>query len=341
VSFESQPTLADRPSVGPSVGPADTSADTSAHTSADSDDGLMALAIAAANGARRWTSPNPWVGAAVRTASGQTYVGATEPPPGRHAEIVAMDAARAGEGPDALLGATLATTLEPCSHHGRTPPCADAIVYAGVARVVVGIVDPDTNVAGRGLTRMRNAGIAIHGGVGAAEITQQLLPYLVHRRTGRPYAARTDAHVLRAESDAIIVGAGTVRADDPTLTVRHVEGRDPRRIVLGSAPAGAKIHPCLEYRGELPDLLDSLGADGVLQVLVEGGATVAHAFHTARLVDRYVLYLAPALLGGDNGIALFRGPGAATIDNLFRGTITSVRQLGDDLRVEMTGRSPL
>jgi diaminohydroxyphosphoribosylaminopyrimidine deaminase / 5-amino-6-(5-phosphoribosylamino)uracil reductase len=327
----------------------------------------MALAIAAANGARRWTSPNPWVGAAVRTASGQTYVGATEPPPGRHAEIVAMDAARAGEGPDALLGATLATTLEPCSHHGRTPPCADAIVYAGVARVVVGIVDPDTNVAGRGLTRMRNAGIAIHGGVGAAEITQQLLPYLVHRRTGRPYvvlklaatldgftaapdgtsqwitgeAARTDAHVLRAESDAIIVGAGTVRADDPTLTVRHVEGRDPRRIVLGSAPAGAKIHPCLEYRGELPDLLDSLGADGVLQVLVEGGATVAHAFHTARLVDRYVLYLAPALLGGDNGIALFRGPGAATIDNLFRGTITSVRQLGDDLRVEMTGRSPL
>ena len=132
-----------------------------------------------------------------------------------------------------------------------------------------------------------------------------------------------------------MVGAGTVRADDPQLTVRSVEGRDPLRVVLGKAPAEAKVHPALELSGDPETVLDKLGADGILQVLVEGGASVAHDFHAAGLVDRYVLYLAPALFGGDDARGLFAGPGAATIDDVWRGRIVSVERLGDDLRIEL------
>jgi len=253
-------------------------------------------------------------------------------------------------------------TLEPCAHHGRTPPCVDAIIEAGVARVVVGIEDPDPNVRGRGIARLREAGIDVEVGVLADEVRAQLAPYLKHRSTGRPWLvlklaasldgrtaapdgssqwitgeeARADAHRLRAESDAVIVGAGTVRADDPSLTVRHVEGRDPLRVVLGKAPADAKVHPALELEGDLTAVLDELGRRGVVQALVEGGATVAGAFHRAGLVDRYVVYLAPTLFGGDDGRPMFAGAGAATIDDVWRGQITDVERLGDDLRLELT-----
>jgi diaminohydroxyphosphoribosylaminopyrimidine deaminase/5-amino-6-(5-phosphoribosylamino)uracil reductase len=145
--------------------------------------------------------------------------------------------------------------------------------------------------------------------------------------------ARQDAHLLRAESDAVVVGAGTVRADDPSLTVRDVEGPDPRRIVLGRAPKGAKVLPCEEMEGDLPDILDRLGAEGVVQVLVEGGASVAGAFHRAGLVDRYVLYLAPALFGGGDAPGLFAGAGAATMEDVWRGRIVETRQLGSDLKI--------
>jgi len=323
------------------------------------DDALLRRALANAATVRTRTSPNPWVGAVVVTTGGRAFDGATEPPGGRHAEIVALDAARAA-GAD-VRGATVAVTLEPCSHAGRTGPCADALVDAGVARVVTALEDPDPQVAGRGHARLRGAGVEVSTGVQHDAAAHQLAPYLHHRRTGRPFVvlklastldgrtaapdgssrwitgeeARADAHRLRAESDAVLVGAGTVRADDPELTVRHVEGPDPLRVVLGRAPEGANVHPCLELGGDLGDVLDTLGAKGVLQVLVEGGPTVAGAFHRAGLVDRYVVYLAPVLLGGDDARPLLAGPAAATIADAWRGRITAVERLGADLKLTL------
>jgi diaminohydroxyphosphoribosylaminopyrimidine deaminase/5-amino-6-(5-phosphoribosylamino)uracil reductase len=323
----------------------------------------MRAAIELAASVRATTSPNPWVGCVVVTTDGRAFVGATQPPGGRHAEAVAL-AAAAEAGAD-TTGATAFCTLEPCAHHGRTPPCADALVDAGVARVVVAIEDPDPNVGGQGVARLRGAGVQVDLGMCADEVAAQLAPYLHHRRTGRPYvvlklaasldgriaapdgtsrwitgtAARADVHALRAESDAVLVGAGTVRADDPELTVRHVDGRDPLRVVLGQAPPEAKVRPCLELGGDLTDVLDELGGRDVVQVLVEGGATVASAFHRMGLVDRYVLYLAPALFGGDDAQGLFTGAGAATMSAVWRGRIAAVRQIGDDLRVDLLPRA--
>ena len=320
------------------------------------DEAAMRRALELAAAVRATTSPNPWVGAVVTTPDGPTFEGATEPPGGPHAEVVALN--RAG---DRARGATLYCTLEPCSHHGRTPPCVDAILDAGVARVVAAIPDPDPHVRGEGLARLEAAGLDVEVGICAEEAQALLAPYLKHRTTGRPWVvlklaatldgrtaapdgtsqwitgeqARADAHRLRAESDAVLVGAGTVRTDDPSLTVRLAEGRDPRRVVLGKAPAGAKVQPALEVEGDLEAVLDGLGNDGVVQLLVEGGATVAHAFHAARLVDRYVLYLAPALMGGDDGRAVFAGPGAPSIDDVWRGRIVAVDRLGADLKVEL------
>lgn len=323
----------------------------------------MGAAMAAADRVRPWTSPNPWVGAAVLDPDGVLLAtGATEPPGGRHAEIVALD-----EVGEAARGSTVVSTLEPCSHHGRTGPCVERIIAEGVARVVVGVVDPDDQVAGRGLATLEAAGIDVEVGVCADEVEAQLAAYLHHRRTGRPYvvcklattldgataavdgssqwitgeAARRDAHRLRAESDAILVGAGTVRADDPALTVRHVEGPDPRRVVLGRAPADARVHPCLEWDGPLDELLDHLGDERVLQLMVEGGATVAASFHEHGIVDRYVLYLAPALVGGTGARPGLDGIAAPTIDQLWRGEIDSVARVGDDLRVEVVPSGPL
>lgn len=317
----------------------------------------MRRAIELAASVRATTSPNPWVGAVVATADGRTFEGATQPPGGPHAEIVALEAAGAS-----ARGSTVYTTLEPCSHFGRTPPCTDALIAAGVARVVVGIEDPDPNVRGAGVAQLRDAGIDVTVGVLADLVRTQLAPYLKHRDTGRPWVilklaatldgrtaapdgtsqwitgepARADAHRLRAESDAVLVGAGTVRADDPSLTVRLADGPDPQRVVLGHAPPDAKVQPAIELEGDLATVLDDLGQRGVVQLLVEGGASVAHDFHAAGLVDRYVLYLAPAFAGGDDARPLFAGAAAPTIDAFRRGRIVDVARLGDDLRVEVT-----
>ena len=322
------------------------------------DERWMARAVQLAAGVRTTTSPNPWVGAVLLATDGTVVEGATEPPGGDHAEAQALRRARAG-GLD-VHGATLVCTLEPCSHHGRTPPCADALIDSGVSRVVVAVLDPDPQVSGRGVERLRSSGIEVTVGVLADEVERQLAPYLHHRRTGRPWVtlklaatldgrtaapdgssrwitgdeARVDVHRERAHHDAVLVGAGTVRADDPALTVRHVEGPDPIRVVLGRAPEGARVHPCLELSGELGGILDQLGGSGVLSVLVEGGPAVAHAFHAGDLVDRYLLYVAPALLGGDDGRPLLAGPGAPTMAAAWRGRFTSVERLGPDLRLE-------
>ncbi len=330
------------------------------------DDDVRAMEAARAMGrtARFRTSPNPWVGSVVVVDGRIVGTGATEPPGGAHAERSALDQAGTS-----VAGATLYTTLEPCDHEGRTGPCTEAVVAAGIRRVVVGVEDPDPNVAGGGLARLRDAGLEVVVGVLGDDVADDLAPYLHHRSTGRPRVvlkmaatldgrtaapdgssrwitgdgARADVHRLRAESDAVVVGAGTVRADDPRLDVRDLPDgwvdpgsvRQPRRIVLGAIPDEARVRPAEEHHGDLGDLLDRLGGEGVLQVLVEGGADVAGRFHRAGLVDRYVVYVAPAVLGGDDGRGLLAGAGAPTMADVWRGRTASVARLGDDVRIDV------
>lgn len=317
----------------------------------------MARAIELGAAARRVAPPNPWVGCVVLDGDGKRLgEGASAAPGGPHAEVTAL--AEAGE---RAAGGTLVVTLEPCSHHGRTPPCVEAIVRAEIRRVVVAIDDPDQRVRGTGLAALRDAGIDVEVGLLENEAVEQLRAYLHHRHTGRPFVvlklaatidgriaapdgssrwitgteARADVHRLRAASDAVVVGAGTVRSDDPELTVREVDGRDPLRVVLGHAESSARVQPAVELKGEPDEILNELESRGVLQVLLEGGADVAARFHRAGLVDRYVLYFAPALMGGEDGVPIFRGEGVGSLNEAWRGRFVSVTRLGDDLKVEL------
>ncbi len=331
----------------------------------------MARAIELAQCARLHAPPNPWVGCVIASSEG-VFEGATSVPGGPHAEAAALQAA--GE---RARGATMYVTLEPCAHTGRTPPCTSAIIDAGISRVVVGAEDPDLRVSGRGIAVLGEAGVNVVVGVLREAVEEQLAPYLKHRRTNRPWVvlklaatmdgrlaatdgtskwitgpeARSDVARLRLMSDAVLVGAGTIRTDDPSLTVRlgaqserlrageHEQPdepqREPLRVVLGRVPEQAKVRPAIEMEGDLGAVLDRLGSMGVLQLMVEGGARVAHAFHASGLADRYVLYLAPALFGGDDAVPMFRGEGAISISDLWRGRLISVERLGDDLRVDL------
>lgn len=345
------------PSVGDAPWRARTTMAEPSTTLSASEIDAMAHARSLGRAARTIARPNPAVGAVVINRDGVIVgAGATDTPGGAHAEVAAL--AEAGS---SARGATLVVTLEPCSHHGRTPPCVDAVIAAGITRVVAGVTDPDTRVAGRGFAALRDAGIEVVEGVDTDAISDDLVAYLHHRRTGRPYviakmattldgrtaaadgssrwitgvAARADVHRLRAECDVVIVGAGTVRADDPELTVRHTEGRNPHRVVMGQAPPNARIHPCLEWTGTAADLLDYLGAEGYVSVLVEGGATVLAHWHERDLVDRWEVYIAPALVGGDGGRPLLGGTSAPTIADVWRGHTVDVTRLGDDVRLSI------
>jgi len=323
-----------------------------------SDSELMTMAIAAGEKARLHAPPNPWVGALVVNAMGVVIAeGHTQAPGESHAEVEALRRAGAG-----ARGSTLVVTLEPCAHTGRTGPCVESIIDAAVARVVVGLVDPDPRVSGRGIERLREAGIDVEVGIEDGEVRSQLAAYLWHRTTGRPYvvakvastldgivampdgtsqwitseAARRDAHVLRAQSQAIVVGAGTVRSDDPALTAR-LDGIviEPLRVVLGRAPEGAKVRPCLELSGDLDEVLDEIGRHGVLQVLVEGGPTTTSSFFAAGLVNHVVWYQAPAFAGARNARSALSDLETPTIGALRRGRVVDVRRIGEDVRVDV------
>jgi diaminohydroxyphosphoribosylaminopyrimidine deaminase/5-amino-6-(5-phosphoribosylamino)uracil reductase len=367
-----------------------------------SDEAAMAEAVALGERGRMTAAPNPWVGCVV-TADGRVvgrgfHNRAGEP----HAEVHALR-----EAGDRARGAAAYVTLEPCAHQGRTPPCAPALVEAGVSRVVVAVLDPDDKVAGRGVEILRVAGITVEVGVGAEAAARSLAPYLHHRRTGRPLCllktaasidgrtaaadgtsqwitgpeARADAHRLRAESGAVVVGAGTALADNPTLTFRNLEFEEglappqPLRVLIDAAgrvpPTGFLFDPALAStlvitspaadpevrRGwkesgaeveEIPltpaagpgqggvDLqaaLELLGRRGILQAMVEGGATLHGALLGAGLVDRIVVYVGGAVLGAE-GLPVFAGPGPATLEEASRWRLAAVRQVGSDARLD-------
>jgi diaminohydroxyphosphoribosylaminopyrimidine deaminase/5-amino-6-(5-phosphoribosylamino)uracil reductase len=236
-----------------------------------------------------------------------------------HAEVAAL--AAAGE---RARGATLYVTLEPCSHHGETPPCADAVVEAGITRAVVGAVDPNPKVDGRGLERLRVAGIDVEV-LDSWEARVQNEGWRVWIAHGRPFVtykvamtldgrvtvpgsrwvsgeeSRRRVHELRAASDAVAVGMGTVRADDPALTARGVDAsKQPRRLAFGRGPLPEGSE--LDLRsGELEAELPALAAEGVQRLLLEGGPTLAAAFLERDLVDKLLVFVAPRLSGAGQG----------------------------------------
>lgn len=307
---------------------------------------------------------NPQVGALILSPDGDVLAegwhhGAGTP----HAEVDALSKLA----PDAARGATAIVTLEPCNHTGRTGPCAVALLEAGVARVVYALDDP-TPLAGGGAERLRGGGVSVEGGVLADEATALLDDWLEVQRLGRPHvtvkwaqsldgraaaddgtsqwitgpAARADVHERRARADAIVVGTGTVRADDPSLTARRADGslldHQPAPVVIGHAPvpdgAAVRRHPealRVYDTHDLSAVLGDLRAQGVQRVFVEGGPTLASAFLAAGLVDELLVYVAPVLLGGAR-LAL-GDIGVASIDQARRLHVASVEHLGDDLLI--------
>lgn len=348
----------------------------------------MRRALGLASKGLGWTSPNPAVGAVV--VSNGKIVGegyhhrAGEP----HAEVHALR--QAGE---QARGATLYVTLEPCNHYGRTPPCTEAILAAGIRRVVAATADANPVVRGRGLLQLARAGLEVQVGVGRQEARELNEAFAKYITTGRPWvslkaamsldgkvatragdsrwitgpSARRLVHQLRHRHDAVLVGIGTVLADDPRLTVRLGEGRDPVRLVLDSSlrlPLQARLinqtstaptwvittprhdaerRRLLEAKGvevivvpgkgprvDLATMLDLLGKRGITSILVEGGPTVNAAFLDAKLVDRMYVFLAAKIIGGCEAPGPVGGEGPERVAGAQRLTRVRVEQVGED-----------
>ncbi|MFE0702071.1 bifunctional diaminohydroxyphosphoribosylaminopyrimidine deaminase/5-amino-6-(5-phosphoribosylamino)uracil reductase RibD [Streptomyces sp. NPDC058872] len=330
------------------------------------------------------TSPNPVVGCVITDASGHRVgEGHHQRAGGPHAEVHALREAGA-----LARGGTAYVTLEPCNHTGRTGPCAQALIEAGISRVVYAVGDPNPQATG-GADTLRAAGVEVSQGLLADEAEAGNIAWLTSVRRGRPfvrwkYAAtldgriaaadgtsrwitsaesRADVHRLRAEADAVVVGSGTARTDDPHLAVRGIEGAvQPLRVVVdteatavkpgsrvldGAAPtliaiaedAGTTLTevvrlPRAERGLSVPALLDALHARGVRSVLLEGGPTLAGAFLAADAVDQVVGYLAPVLLGA--GPTALADAGITTITEALRLHITETAPIGPDIRITAT-----
>ncbi|SEO95026.1 bifunctional diaminohydroxyphosphoribosylaminopyrimidine deaminase/5-amino-6-(5-phosphoribosylamino)uracil reductase RibD [Trujillonella endophytica] len=327
----------------------------------------MARALALGESVLGTTSPNPPVGAVVLAADGTPVgEGATAPPGGPHAEAAAL--AEAG---DRARGGTAVVTLEPCAHTGRTGPCTDALLAAGIARVVVAVPEP-TALAGGGAQRLRDAGVEVEIGMeGPAAEAGALASWLTAVREQRPYvvwkaaatldgrvaaadgssrwitgdAAREAVHRLRATCDAVVVGSGTALTDDPQLTVRRPDGstadRRPLRVVVdrrGRLPATARVHddaaPTLVSAAPTPaGLLAELYDRDVRRLLLEGGPTLAAAFLREELVDEVVLHLAPKLLGA--GAPLVGDLGIGAISAALSLTVVDVARVGADVEMRL------
>lgn len=302
--------------------------------------------------------PNPAVGCVIVAAGRVVGRGWTQPGGRPHAERMALDAAGA-----AARGATAYVTLEPCAHHGRAPPCSDALVAAGVARVVSALTDPDPRVAGRGHARLREAGIEVVEGVRAGPAAELQRGFLSRVTQGRPMvtlklatsfdgriatalgesrwitgeAARRHVHLLRLTHDAVMVGAGTARADLPALNVRGFGPvRQPVRVVMANAPIpalppeGPDHGPLWVLPGPLPEALAELARRGLTRVFCEGGGRLAAALLAAGLVDELVGYTAGVVLGGDGRAAVApMGLGALAEAPRFR--LAETRALGGDV----------
>lgn len=324
----------------------------------------MSQAIEQAQRVKGSTYPNPPVGAVIVSAHGEIVgVGATEPAGGPHAEVVALRAAGGR-----AAGGTAVVTLEPCNHHGRTPPCVEALLDAGIAAVAYAVTDPNPDAAG-GAARLHDAGVAVTAGVCADEVAGGTLREWLHRqRTGLPHvtwkfaasidgrsaaadgssqwitgaAARADVHRRRAAADAIVVGTGTVFADNPSLTARFPDGtlapRQPLRVVVGGreVPPDSNVFsddaPTMTLRTRDPAEVIRALSDRT-DVLVEGGATLAGAFLRAGVIDRILAYVAPVLLGGPFGAV--DDIGVTGIAHALRWRFDGVEKIEPDLLLSL------
>ena len=331
-------------------------------------DAAMRLAIEQSYLVKGSTYPNPPVGAVILDADGQVVgVGGTEPAGSDHAEVLALR--RAGS---LAAGGTAVVTLEPCNHHGKTPPCVNALIDAGVRAVVYAVTDPNEIAAG-GAARLSAAGVDVKSGVLAEEVTGGPLREWLHKqRTGLPHvtwkyassldgrsaaadgtsrwisseAARLDLHRRRAATDAIIVGTGTVLADDPALTARLPDGspaaKQPLRVVVGmrEIPSEAKVlnddSRTMVIRTRDPmEVLKALSDR--TDVLLEGGPTLAGAFLREGAIDRILTYVAPILLGGP--VTAVDDVGVPTITRALRWRFDGVDRVGPDLLLSLVPQS--